>query len=67
MKYNCGHSGCDVCGARQCDGDVTLKPVGRFVVCCYCIKKVVKLAVHVSESFSTCIDPANPCGRTKGG
>lgn len=60
MKYHCGHSGCDVCGARRCD-DVLLEHIGPYLACRPCIEKAVKLAIHVSESFTTFIDPAKPC------
>ncbi len=65
MKYNCGHYGCDICGARECAG-VSLKRynIGKitYEACDICIKKAIKLAVSVSEEFSTIIDLDKPCG-----
>jgi hypothetical protein len=63
MKYDCGHLGCDVCGGRQCNG-VNLKLISIYMVCDYCIAKAVRLAVHVSEEFSTYVDVTKPCALT---
>lgn len=63
MKYLCGHDGCDVCGARACAG-MMLHNVGDCIVCEFCMVKAVKLAIHVAESFSVCIDVDKPCGNS---
>lgn len=60
MKYQCGHSGCDVCGARTCSG-LMLKQFEGIVTCEYCIMQALKLAIHVSETFSVQIDLDKPC------
>jgi hypothetical protein len=69
MKYICGHKGCDICGAREC-AHTSLKHYrahysGRSVdlfVCDDCTIKAIKLAIDVTESFSTMIDLDKPCG-----
>ena len=61
MNYKCGHKGCDICGGRKCDG-LVLTNIGEYIVCKYCVQKAIKLAIHVSESFSTYIDLDKPCG-----
>jgi len=66
MKYQCGHEGCDVCGARTCAG-TTLKRFQYaggviYLVCDTCVRKAIVLAVQVSAEFSTYIDPSRPCG-----
>ena len=65
MKYNCGHHGCDICGARECAG-TTLKKYCineiDYFACDSCIKKAIRFAVSASEEFSTIIDSNKPCG-----
>ena len=64
MKYHCGHDGCDVCGARECDG-THLNRIADCKVCTVCISKAIRLAIQVSEQFSTRIDPGKPCKQVK--
>jgi len=66
MKYRCGHSGCDLCGARHCDTYPNLEHVGTFHVCNRCIVSAVKFSYEAMCVFGgTCIDPAKPCGNEK--
>ncbi len=62
MKYHCGHTGCDICGARECAG-THLEKYGEYLVCGYCILSAIKFAIHASETFSTTIDHDKPCGQ----
>jgi hypothetical protein len=64
MIYHCGHRGCDVCGSRECAG-MRLTKYGDILACNLCVIKALKLAIHVSETFSTEIDPSKPCGSMK--
>lgn len=65
MNYQCGHKGCDVCGARTCTG-THLEKVGKYEVCESCIELSVRTTVHLCETLGgTIIDPAKPCGRPK--
>jgi hypothetical protein len=69
MRYDCGHDGCDVCGTRACKRDVTLHKYQLFnphqyevLICDWCLKKAVKLAVQMSETFGgVMIDLQKPC------
>ncbi len=66
MIYNCGHRGCDVCGRRECDPLPTMKRYWEYTICEYCLKKAIKLAISMAESFGgTVIDVAKPCGKGK--
>lgn len=65
MKYHCGHLGCDICGSRQCAG-ANLNKFAEYIVCHTCIIKAIKLAIHVTEDFSTYIDPSKRCGNVGG-
>ena len=60
MLYRCGHRGCDVCGARECDGNI-LRKVKDYVVCDSCMFKAVRLAADVAATFSTYVDPSRSC------
>jgi hypothetical protein len=62
MKYQCGHEGCDICGAREC-ANTKLTKFQTYHICDWCLVKAIKLAIHVSETFSTLIDPGKPCGQ----
>ena len=62
IKYKCGHGGCDICGARTCAG-TDLKHLGKYDICPYCLNNAIKLAIHVSESFSTIIDVDKKCAK----
>jgi len=75
MKYYCGHRGCDVCGARDCDRPGVLlnrQSVYKsgqkmdILICDWCMKTAVRIAVEMAETFGgCCIDHAKPCGDTK--
>ncbi len=65
MKYNCGHEGCDICGARVC-GQASISRheyAGvKYSVCKHCLPLAVKTVVDMAETFGgTIIDPAKPC------
>ncbi len=65
MIYNCGHKGCDVCGRRECDLILNkIKSYWEYNICEYCLKKAIKLAIDMAESFrGTIIYMAKPCGK----
>ena len=64
MKYHCGHSGCDVCGARECAQEPPkLQKFGNFLVCEWCVNLAVRFAYDAAATFGgTIIDPSKPCG-----
>lgn len=63
MKYQCGHDGCDICGARECTNTV-LKKYGDLKACDSCVRRAVRIAVQMAETFGgTIIDTSKPCGR----
>ncbi len=63
MRYNCGHDGCDICGARRCkSSDVRLQKIGDFLVCESCVRLSVKVAYNMSATFGgTIIDVSKQC------
>lgn len=61
MKFHCGHEGCDICGGRTCS-QISLKRVGEFKVCEFCIGRSVKFAYEAACRFGGAIDSDNPCG-----
>ena len=66
MKYNCGHKGCDICGARQCGsypGNFLLEHHGKYIVCLDCKILAIKIAIEMAETFGgTIIDVNKKCG-----
>jgi hypothetical protein len=68
MIYHCGHKGCDICGARECDPRmrVRLTKYHDYLTCDVCVRLAVKFAYEVAATFGGSeIDPAKPCGNTK--
>ncbi len=67
MKYQCGHEGCDVCGAAECC-HYTLRRVltakGMCSICLSCERKAVLFAVEAVETFGGAI--INPAARKCG-
>lgn len=62
MRYNCGHDGCDICGARSC-ADAHLRVIGKNTVCESCLNTAVTFAVNAAETFGgCCIDVSRKCG-----
>jgi hypothetical protein len=48
MKYHCGHSGCDICGSRECTGAMLRRFNGykaEYLACEACLIKAVELAL----------------------
>jgi hypothetical protein len=72
MKYDCGHEGCDICGARRCTGADLEKihdPMSRepMYVCDSCLSRAVRYAIDAAETFGGIyIDQSKPCGNKKG-
>ena len=69
MTYNCGHKGCDLCGARQCDHPsmvLELFSIGGvpYEMCDTCIRIAVKFTVYASQTLSVRIDLDKLCGKT---
>lgn len=64
MQYNCGHTGCDICGARTCGKHSTaFVKVGDFLICESCLRTAVRFAYEAAATFGgTFIDPSKPCG-----
>ena len=66
MKYQCGHNGCDLCGASQCGKygrNLTLRIFFSYQVCDACIGLAVKFAYNAAATFGgTVIDVSKPCG-----
>jgi rRNA maturation protein Nop10 len=69
MKYQCGHEGCDICGARQCGShpaNFPLERQGKYIVCLNCKILAIKVAIEMAETFGeTIIDLSKPCGVLK--
>ena len=68
MRYDCGHAGCDICGARICDrGSLGLAQYGvlkKILACTDCVARAVRFTLSACEQFGgTIIDSAKPCGK----
>ena len=62
MKYHCGHTGCDVCGASECRG-ANLKHFGNNVICTSCLATAVRVSIEMAATFGGCmIDASRKCG-----
>jgi hypothetical protein len=66
VKYHCGHSGCDICGARMCKNDLLLEPVRymtlNFLICHPCLSWAVNFAYTAACRLGgTILDPSKPC------
>ena len=65
MKYQCGHVGCDICGASQCMArgcrrDIRL--IGNYEVCEMCMQVAVGFSYRAACTFGgTVIDPSRTC------
>jgi len=65
MVYNCGHNGCDICGAQDCRREFPprLRKYGIFIVCDSCLESCIKFAYEAACRFGgTIIDVHRPCG-----
>lgn len=66
MKYQCGHSACDLCGGhRRCDPNAgQLQNISNLLVCNFCLNRAVRFTYDVACRFGgTVIDITKPCAR----
>lgn len=66
MKYQCGHSACDLCGRhRRCDPSAGhLSTIANLLVCNGCLSRAVTFTHEVACKFGgTVIDVTKPCAR----
>lgn len=67
MKYQCGHLGCDLCGARECDSmnyNLHLERWSNFIVCLDCVVRAIKQVHDKGITFNEII-PDRKCGYLK--
>lgn len=50
MKHECGHEGCDLCGAHK-HGYIHLHQHGKLLVCSPCIARAVQATYDVITRF----------------
>ena len=71
MKYHCGHLGCDICGARECNDVKVIRfcnspNASDLLICESCTIRALKFAIQAAETFGgIIIDFDKPCGSKK--
>lgn len=66
MKYQCGHSACDLCGGsrRREPNAGALQEIDKLLVCTPCIKRAIRFTYDVACKFGGwTIDVTKPCAR----